>query len=89
MAVLPLGREEEGWVGGGIGAAELYLLGVVEGEVGVHGPARAGRVRIGASVAVMVVMEGDEVSDGFPGELAALEEEVEIHHELVLAETLT
>ncbi|CAL9773536.1 unnamed protein product [Musa acuminata subsp. burmannicoides] len=74
-AVLPLGGEEEGGVGRGVAAAELHLLGVVEGQAGVHGPAREGRGDMGANVVVVlvVVVEGDQIPDCFSCELAALE----------------
>lgn len=66
----------EGRVGRGAAAAELHLLGAVEGAVRVHGPAREPRVRgCGARVVVLMV-EGHEVNEGFAGDLAALEKEV-------------
>lgn len=66
-AALPSGRGMEvGGVGRGVAAAEFDLV----------------RVGAGVVVVVVVVEAREEVSDGFSGELAALEEELEVEDEL-------
>nr|CAB3470666.1 unnamed protein product [Digitaria exilis] len=90
-AALAGGDEVEGRrVGRGVAAAELHLAAgarVVDGEGWVEGAAREllVRRRLGRGGLVVVVVVGaHEVAEGLAGDLAALEEEVEVHGELPL-----
>ena len=92
--------EVEGRVGRGVAAAELHLARVVDGEGRVECAAAAAgrrelllrrhrRRRLSLAVVVAVVpVGGHEVAEGLAGDLAAVDEEVQVHGQLPLRHAL-